>query len=240
MGQYGFSKLPSRIASLALRASFFLAMITGFPVALVAGSPAPAPEILKKEIKFPDGKIKERYAYYLDDKKREVRDGLDEEFFNNGAKKGEILWQAGKENGPVIYYYADGRKSYEANYREGKKNGYATVWYPTGQKQWQTVFRDGMTNGVWREWFADGKKKFEANYNDGKLEGLATWWHDTGRLWQERSFQGGLLMKGTVREWDKMGRQTFPPPDAEAENGVPQEPAKQDSPSSGADPQSRN
>ena len=94
--------------------------------------------------------MKERYAYYLDDKKHEVRDGLDEEFFNNGNKKGEIPWQDGKENGLVVYYYADGRKSYEANYKEGKKNGYATVWYQNGQKQWQTVFREGLTNGVWR------------------------------------------------------------------------------------------
>lgn len=172
---------------------------------------ASAAEIQKKELKYPDGKLKERYSFYLDDKQHEVRDGLDEEFFNNGNKKGEIAWRDGKENGPVIYYYADGRKSYEANYKEGKKNGYATVWYQNGQKQWQTVFREGLTHGVWREWYADAKKKFEANYSDGKLDGLATWWHDNGRLWQERSFQAGVLVKGTVREWDKQGRQTFPP-----------------------------
>lgn len=164
----------------------------------------------KREIQFPDGKLKERYAYYLDGQ-REVRDGLDEEFYPNGSKKGEIPWQNGKEDGLVVYYYQDGRKSYEANYREGKKNGFATVWYPNGQKQWQTVFRAGLTHGVWREWYADGKKKFEANYSDGKLDGLATWWYDNGHIWQERSFQDGALVKGSVREWDRAGRQTFPP-----------------------------
>ena len=202
---------------------------------MAAAHAAPAPEIHKKEIKFPDGKIKETYSYYLDDKKHEVRNGLDEEFFASGSKKGEIPWLDGKENGPVIYYYADGRKSYEANYKDGKKNGYATVWYQNGQKQWQTVFREGLTHGVWREWYADGKKKFEANYNDGKLEGLATWWHENGRLWQERSFQAGSLVKGTVREWDRAGRQTFPPP--EGESG---EPSKADSPSGSADSPSGN
>src|SRR3954463_8338008 len=108
-------------------------------------------EIRQKEVRFPDGRIKERYGYYLDEKKREVREGTDEEFFANGAKKGALEWKAGKESGPVVYYFPDGRKSYEANYRDGKKNGFATVWYQSGQKQWQTVFRDGMTNGVWRE-----------------------------------------------------------------------------------------
>jgi antitoxin component YwqK of YwqJK toxin-antitoxin module len=186
-----------------------------------------------KEIQYPDGKLKERFTYTIDAQNREIREGQDQEFFANGAKKGEITWQNGKENGPVIYYYPDGRKSYEANYREGKKNGYATVWYPNGQKQWQTVFREGLTHGLWREWFADGKKKFEANYGDGKLDGLATWWYENGRMWQERNYQDGALVKGSVREWDRAGRQTFPP--ADGGDGVepdgaatPSEPAKQD------------
>jgi antitoxin component YwqK of YwqJK toxin-antitoxin module len=186
-----------------------------------------------KEIQYPDGKLKERFAYFIDAQGREVRDGRDEEFFPNGGKKGELTWQNGKENGLVIYYYPDGRKSYEANYQEGKKHGYATVWYPTGQKQWQTVFREGLTHGLWREWYADGKKKFEANYAGGKLDGLATWWYDNGRIWQERTYEEGALMKGTVREWDRAGRQTFPPADGgegmeTGGDASPAEPAKQD------------
>ena len=213
----------------------FLAMGLLLPVSAAApsesgASVAPAaPELRKKEIKYPDGKLKESYSYYLDDTNHEVRSGLGEEFFGNGSKKGEITWLDGKENGPVIYYYADGRKSYEVNYKEGRKNGYATVWYQNGQKQWQTVFRAGLTHGVWREWYADGKKKFEANYSDGKLDGLATWWHDTGRLWQERSFQSGVLVKGTVREWDRAGRQTFPPADQGQGFNEPAKPANRDS-----------
>jgi antitoxin component YwqK of YwqJK toxin-antitoxin module len=198
---------------------FLLAAVSAWPV-----------ENKKREVHSPDGKLKERYSYYLDDKKHEVRNGSAEEFFPNGTKKGEIVWQDGKENGLVVYYYADGRKSYEANYKDGKKNGYATVWYQTGQKQWQTVFRTGLTHGVWREWYPDGKKKFEANYSEGKLEGLATWWHDNGRIWQERSFQTGQLMKGTVHEWDKAGRQTFPPlDDGQTGAALPSEPGKRDS-----------
>ncbi len=168
-------------------------------------------EIKKHEVLYPGGQLKERYEFYLDENKHEVRQGLSEEFFPNGSKKGEINWQGGKENGLVLYFFSEGRKSYEANYKAGKKNGYATVWYANGQKQWQTVFKVGLTHGVWREWYQDGKKKFEANYSEGKLDGLATWWHDNGKLWQERSFQSGQLVKGTVHEWDKAGKQTFPP-----------------------------
>jgi antitoxin component YwqK of YwqJK toxin-antitoxin module len=215
--------------------------------AALAAKPATA----VKEIQYPDGKLKERFTYYIDAQKREVRDGLDEEFHPNGAKKGEIHWQDGKENGLVVYYYPDGRKSYEANYKDGKKNGFATVWYPNGQKQWQTVFREGLTHGVWREWYADGKKKFEANYADGKLDGLATWWYENGHIWQERSFQDGVLAKGSVKEWDRAGRQTFPPPaDSAAASGPavagstgsagaaeaqPGDPVKQDTASPGGD-----
>ncbi len=185
---------------------------------------------LTKEIHFPDAKLKEKYSYYIDELKHEIRDGLDSEFYPNGVKKGQITWQDGHETGPVTYYYADGRKSYEANYIEGKKNGFSTVWYQNGQKQWQTVFHEGLTNGVWREWYPDGKRKFEANYSDGKLEGLATWWHENGHIWQERSYQNGLLVKGSVREWDKVGRQTYPPLDSGVGvEGLPVEPEKQDS-----------
>jgi antitoxin component YwqK of YwqJK toxin-antitoxin module len=183
-----------------------------------------------KETLYPGGKTKERYTYYLDAKKHEVRDGVAEEYFTTGTKKGEITWQDGKENGLVIFYFPEGRKSYEANYKAGKKNGFATVWYPNGQKQWQTVFQSGLTHGVWREWYPDGKKKFEANYNSGKLEGLATWWHDNGRIWQERTFQAGQLVKGSVREWNKSGQQTFPPLDKQNfEGSIPLEPSKNDS-----------
>jgi antitoxin component YwqK of YwqJK toxin-antitoxin module len=192
----------------ASRLSAALILLAGLAI-----EPASAGQIgnEKRETQYPDGKLKERFTYFTDAQQREVRDGLDEEFYPNGGKKGEIPWQNGKEDGLVVYYYQDGRKSYEANYKEGKKNGFATVWYPNGQKQWQTVFRSGLTHGVWREWYVDGKKKFEANYSDGKLDGLATWWYDNGHIWQERSFQDGVLAKGSVREWDRAGRQTFPP-----------------------------
>ena len=212
----------SRFASFTL--ILLTLMVFAFPVSLWAV------QTLPKDVLYPDGKVKEHYRYYLDDKQHEVREGPAEEFFPNGAKKGELVWEAGKENGLITYYYQDGRKSYEANYKEGKKNGFATVWYSTGQKQWQTVFRDGLTNGMWREWYPDGKKKFEANYNDGKLEGTATWWYTNGKMWQERSYQTGALVKGSVHEWDKSGKQTYPPVnDQETNNDLPAEPGKKDS-----------
>lgn len=209
-------------------AAAILALAMGIGAAWAAG-----PGDKTREIRYPDGKLKERFAYFVDAQNREVRDGQDEEFYPNGSKKGEIAWQNGKENGPVIYYYQDGRKSYEANYKDGRKHGYATVWYPNGQKQWQTVFREGLTHGLWREWYSDGKKKFEANYGDGKLDGLATWWYENGRMWQERSYQEGALVRGSVREWDRAGKQTFPPADggesAEPAGGAsPAEAARQD------------
>ena len=166
-----------------------------------------------KELRYPDGNIKERYTYVLDEKNHEVRQGLNEEWYPGGVKKGERNWKDGLTEGAVVYFHPNGRKSYEANYSNGKKSGFATVWYMSGQKQWQTTFRNGKTNGRWREWYLDGKKKFEASYSEGMLDGLAIWWHDNGHIWQERTYQAGMPIKGTVKEWDKAGRQTFPPPD---------------------------
>lgn len=176
--------------------------------------PAAATEPMVKELKHPDGSLKERYSYTLNEKSHEVRVGLDEEFYMGGAKKGVRTWKDGQIEGAVVYFHPNGRKSYEANYVNGKKNGFATVWYMNGQKQWQTTFKGGKTHGRWREWHLDGKKKFEGDYSEGSLDGLATWWHDNGRMWQERTYRAGVPVKGTVKEWDRAGRQTFPPPEA--------------------------
>jgi antitoxin component YwqK of YwqJK toxin-antitoxin module len=178
-------------------------------------------DIHPKEVLYPDGKTKERYTYYKDEKGHEIRDGVDEEFYQDGSKKGSRTWKKDLEDGPVVYFHPNGRKSYETNYTAGKKNGFSTVWYANGQKQWQTTFREGKTNGRWREWYQDGKKKFEADYSDGKLDGLATWWYDNGHIWQERTYENGVPVKGTVKEWDRNGRQTFPPLDGAPAQGEP-------------------
>jgi hypothetical protein len=174
--------------------------------------PVLAGEPVVKELRHPDGSLKERYSYVLDGKGGEVRVGPNEEWHPGGARKGVRTWKDGRTEGPVTYWHPNGRKSYEANYVDGKKNGFATVWYRNGQKQWQTTFKAGKTHGRWREWYPDGKRKFEADYSEGLLDGRATWWHDNGRLWQERIYNAGLPVKGTVKEWDKQGRQTYPPP----------------------------
>lgn len=183
--------------------------------------PAAAAEPKAKEVRYPDGAVKERYTYVLDAKGQEVRQGIDEEFFQDGARKGVRTWKDGRIEGTVIYYHPNGRKSYEAHYVDGRKNGFATVWYMNGQKQWQTTFKAGKTHGRWREWHLDGKKKFEGDYSEGSLDGLATWWHDNGRMWQERTYRAGLPVTGTVREWDRTGRQTFPPPEAPVDGPGP-------------------
>jgi hypothetical protein len=179
---------------------------------LACMAPVLAAEPVVKELRHPDGTLKERYSFLLDGEGNEVRTGLDEEFYPGGAKKGVRTWKDGRTEGGVTYWHPDGRKSYEAHYVGGKKNGFATVWYQNGQKQWQTTFKAGKTHGRWREWYPDGKRKFEADYHEGLLDGRATWWHENGRLWQERMYNAGLPVKGSVKEWDKQGRQTYPPP----------------------------
>lgn len=180
---------------------------------LAALAPVLASDLMVKELKHADGSLKERYTYTLDEKGHEVRQGLDEEFYPGGSRKGVRNWKEGLTDGPVVYYHPNGRKSYETNYADGKKSGYATVWYMNGQKQWETTFRAGKTNGRWREWYLDGRKKFEATYAEGALDGLATWWYDNGRRWQERTYQAGMPVKGSVKEWDRNGKLTYPPPD---------------------------
>lgn len=196
---------PCRIARTAYAVFFLAAALSAF-----------GEELLTKEIPYPDSAVKERYAYILDEKGQEVRQGVNEEFYPDGTRKGVRNWRDGIAEGAVVYFHPNGRKSYEANYADGKKSGFATVWYPTGQKQWQTTFRGGKTHGRWREWHPDGKRKFEATYSDGALDGLATWWHDNGRVWQERTYHAGVPVKGSVKEWDRNGRQTFPPPPSTA------------------------
>src|SRR5688572_18525503 len=57
-----------------------LVLILGLAAA-VCSAPVAAAELLVKEIRYPDGGLKERYSFTLDVQGREVREGLNEEWY---------------------------------------------------------------------------------------------------------------------------------------------------------------
>src|SRR5690606_41475144 len=81
-----FSRLSRRHALPLFRAVFLCLALA--PAAF--SEALPERPGLEKEINHPDGSLKEKYGYYLDAGNREVREGLNQEFYPDGVKNGEI------------------------------------------------------------------------------------------------------------------------------------------------------
>jgi antitoxin component YwqK of YwqJK toxin-antitoxin module len=109
-------------------------------------------------------------------------------------------------NGEETDYYENGAKQHEVVYENGRKKGDETFWTPDGTKVW-TWYRDLKTNrGIWTHYWPNGKKKYESTWNlrpearDLKrqfygyvAEGPAQHWDEQGKLIASYEFVKGDL-----------------------------------------------
>jgi len=109
-------------------------------------------------------------------------------------------------NGEETDYYENGVKQHEAVYENGRKKGDETFRAPDGTKVW-TWHRDLKTNrGIWTHYWPNGKKKYESTWNlrpearDLKrqfygyvAEGPAQHWDEQGKLIASYEFVKGDL-----------------------------------------------
>jgi hypothetical protein len=109
-------------------------------------------------------------------------------------------------HGEEIDYYENGARQHQVLYENGRKKGIETFWAPDGTKVW-TWDRDIKSNrGVWTHYWPNGKKKNESLWNlkpeprDLKrpfygymAEGLARHWDEQGKFVASYEFIKGDL-----------------------------------------------
>jgi hypothetical protein len=116
------------------------------------------------EEKFPDGKVKLRYT--VDDQQR--KNGLFEEFFENGKHKTKAIYKASELDGTSTEYFENGNPHIIATYKAGKLYGSYTEYNETGSKKLTANYKDGKFNGAVTQ-YENGKVFLTQTFKDGEL-----------------------------------------------------------------------
>jgi antitoxin component YwqK of YwqJK toxin-antitoxin module len=134
------------------------------------------------------------------------KDGLFTNWYKNGQKKDEGIWNNGKLDGVKTYWYENGQKKFERTYKDGKKDGLWTNWYENGQKMYEIMhrnnkregketlyhksgnissvktYKDGTLYGEYIDYFVSGEKRSKGNiFYGGMMEGKWTFWYHNGK-----------------------------------------------------------
>jgi len=134
-----------------------------------------------KKTKYDDGQLKEQYYVKKDKDGDYVRSGRFQIWHENGQKKGEV------------------------HFKDGKLDGLGSSWYENGKKRGEGQFKNGKLDGLYTTWYENGQKELEINYKGNTLEGLCIRWYENGQKKKEVHFKDGILIKESVKEWDKEG-----------------------------------
>lgn len=95
------------------------------------------------------------------------------------------------ENGKLIGWHENGNKKSEVTYVAGKRDGKWIDWYDNGKKLAERKYVSGKPDGKWISWHENGKKSAEKTYVAGKLDGIS--WHEDGHRRSEVTYVAGKL-----------------------------------------------
>ena len=111
--------------------------------------------------------------------------------YENGQKKSEGNFVAGKPEGIDSRWYEGGQKKLQARWAAGQLEGIATKWNENGQKKSEANYVSGQRDGVQITWHENGQKQSEGNFVAGKEDGIHTYWRKDGSLIKRIKYVGG-------------------------------------------------
>jgi antitoxin component YwqK of YwqJK toxin-antitoxin module len=127
-----------------------------------------------------DGTPKERSNYSMG-----KRNGLSEEWYENGAIEGQYYFKNDKLDSDFVKYNTSGIPSYRGTYKDNQLSGKAVTYYSDGRKWYELNYSNGLLEGEQREYFANGQLKFSGTYTAGKKNGSAKDYWSNGKLKDE-------------------------------------------------------
>ena len=92
--------------------------------------------------------------------KEDIKDGLVEEFYDNGLL------------------------SFKGNYKNGKEDGLWELFHENGQLGSRWNYKNGQEEGLFVSFYDNGQLKHRENYIDGELDGLYETFHEKGKLYE--------------------------------------------------------
>lgn len=126
---------------------------------------------------FPDGGLRRITTYHADRVgDPQGRHGPEWSFFDNGYKKGEILYVDGVPEGPFMHAWMNGQIRYRGTFEDGERHGLYRQWFENGDLQMEFHYEEGRPSGTWREWYAGNAPRYVEQYEDGRLHGERRTW----------------------------------------------------------------
>ncbi len=137
---------------------------------------------------------------YVDSRK----EGLWKKYWPKGTIKSEITYSAGKPKGKYAIYYESGKLEETGTWIKNKNTGEFKRFYPNGNPQQEFTFAEnGKRNGVQKYYHENGQLELVVTIINGKEEGVIKRYYDNGKLKEEKDMNGGVLIAGSIKSYDK-------------------------------------
>ena len=152
-------------------------IISLIPVLVIACGPK------QKETKYPDGSIKERFEYTIEDSGSELKNGAYSGFHPNGQllSKGEYI--KNEKDGEWTEWYSDGSIKKKYTMKNGLKNGVYISLKESGDSVAYITYKNGLMHGEKRSYFKGSGNIFSIeNFKKDTIEGKQTSFHENGNL----------------------------------------------------------
>ncbi|NLJ48598.1 MAG: PKD domain-containing protein [Candidatus Atribacteria bacterium] len=112
---------------------------------------------LTHQEKYPNGKMKIQYTYFVRPDGTQVKNGLETSWYENGKKKSEGEYQNGKKVGVWVSWYDNGVIGQKGAYQDDQKNGVWMKNYRNGNKESEGFYKNNLREGSWKKWYENGK-----------------------------------------------------------------------------------
>ena len=114
-------------------------------------------------------------------------------YYKNGTKSAEILFEAGKGNGPRNIFFTNGKPSIIGTRINGDDHDLKKVYYKNGQLKTEENYYYGQLHGTVKNYSESGILLGEESYYIGDLHGLAKYYDNAGKLNQSLQYYYGTL-----------------------------------------------
>ncbi|MCC7301020.1 MAG: hypothetical protein IT233_00105 [Bacteroidia bacterium] len=149
------------------------------------------------------------------DKKKEVLDGKQMTWFDNGVLREESNYKLGKKNGVQKEFFNNGNPAKHSELKDDRAHGLQKRWNQDGllisettsYQRFDSLKKYYVTwhEGVFVENFENGNKKTRGNYKTGEKEGRWDYWDEKGQQTGKEYYQSGLK-SGLQEYWHKNGK----------------------------------
>jgi uncharacterized protein len=148
-----------------------------------------------------DGRAEEWYDYLVDSQhvvrlageyKAGIQTGKWESYYRNGQIETEQMYENGKLNGPMKYYYETGELKLSSNFKDSIQVDTQFEYYANGNKKNEVEFQNNQRHGDFIAYHPNGKLSIKGFYQGGVPVGNWEWYDDTGtNLLKTSSFDRG-------------------------------------------------